>query len=230
VSDAAPAALAVVIPAYNASRTIAEMVNRCLKAAPGATLLVVDDGSQDDTAARALAAGAAVASHESNLGKGRALATGIAAATALPAARWVVTIDADGQHPPEAIAALTGPLARDEADLVIGARRRGGRMPMGRRLSNGLSSWLVSRGTGQVIPDSQCGFRAMTREVAERVRPHGARYEFETEFLFMAAACGYRIRAAEIPTSYSSEQSHFHYLSDTLRITAVFLRNWRSIV
>ena len=230
-AQARPGAVAVVVPAFRAGRRIGEVVERVRTAAPGATVLVVDDGSDDDTAARALAAGAAVASHERNLGKGRALATGLEAATALEGMHFTVTLDADGQHPPEAIPALLEPLEADRADLVVGARRRDPAvMPAGRRLTNWLSSTLVSRAVGFTVPDSQSGFRAMTRAVAARVRPSGRRYEFETEFLFEAAAAGFRIAAVLVPTLYADEPSHFRSVSDTLRLARVFLRHWRPVL
>lgn len=232
MSEAAAAgSVAVIIPAWNAAHTIGDVVVRILAAVPGATVLVVDDGSADDTATRALAAGAAVASHETNRGKGSALLTGLAAATALAGVQLVVTLDADGQHPPEHIPDLLAPILRGEADLVVGARRRDARlMPAGRRFTNWLSSALVSRALGQRVPDSQSGFRAMTRRVAAAVRPRGGRYEFETAFLFHAGALGVRIGAVEIPTVYAGAPSHFRSVTDTLRVAREFLRHWRKIV
>ncbi len=228
---ASAGALAVVMPAYRAAGTVGDVVARVRRAVPGATVLVVDDGSDDDTAARALAAGAAVASHEANLGKGRALATGLDAAAALAGLAWAVTIDADGQHPPEEIPRLLEPLERGAADLVVGARRRDpARMPPARRFSNWLSSRLVSRAIGVRVPDSQSGFRAMTRAVAAAVRPAGRRYEYETEFLFAAAAQGFRLGAVEVPTLYAGEASHFRHVADTARLCGVFLRHWRGIL
>lgn len=225
------AAVAVVIPAYRAARTIGGILERVRACLPDATLLVVDDGSDDDTASRALAAGAAVASHETNRGKGRALATGVTAALALEGMQWIVTLDADGQHPPEAIPELLATLREGDADLVVAARRReSGTMPAGRRFTNWLSSALVSRATGFRVPDSQSGFRAMTRTVAERVQPAGRRYEYETEYLFDAVGRGFRLGWIWIPTVYEGEASHFRYISDTLALSRVFLRHWRSIL
>ncbi len=226
-----PGTVAIVVPAFRAASTVAGVVERARAAAPGATVLVVDDGSDDDTATRALAAGAAVASHEANLGKGRALATGLDAALALAGTEFVVTLDADGQHPPEEIPRLLAPLSRGSADLVVGARRRDPAvMPPGRRFTNWLSSSLVSRAIGVPVPDSQSGFRAMTRAVAETVRPAGRRYEFETEFLFAAAARGFRLAAVDVSTVYAGQASHFRHVADTLRLGAVFLRHWRGIL
>jgi len=230
VSEAAGTPVAVVIPAFRAASSIADVVAAVHRAVPGATVLVVDDGSDDDTATRALTAGAAVASHDRNEGKGRALATGLAAATALAGVRWIVTMDADGQHPADRIPDLLAPLREGTADLVLGARPREGAMPAGRRFTNWLSSTLVQRAVRQPVPDSQCGLRAMSRAVAERVRPSGRRYEFETEFLFLAGREGFRIRAVEIPTVYRGEPSHFRHVGDTLRIARVFLRHWRRIL
>jgi len=225
------AAVAVVIPAFRAAATIGAVLARIRSQLPHATLLVVDDGSDDDTAGRAIAAGAAVASHETNQGKGRALASGITAALALDGMRWLVTLDADGQHPPEAIPALLAPILAGDAELVLGARQRDpATMPLGRRFTNWLASALVSRATGFPVPDSQCGFRAMARKVAERVQPAGRRYEFETEFLFDAVGRGFRLGWIAIPTVYEGEESHFRYIADTLALTRVFLRHWRSIL
>ncbi len=226
----APPALAVVIPAFRAARTIGAVVTRVRQALPaGTAVLVVDDGSGDETATVARSAGATVVSHHANQGKGRALATSLAAAVAA-GAEIVVTMDADGQHPPEAVPTLVAALRAGPYDLVVGARERDERMPMGRHITNWLSSALVSSAVGIRVPDSQSGFRAMRREVAESVRPPGERYEFETEFLFLAAWRGYRIGAVRIPTVYDGAPSHFRYGGDTLDLARVFLRNWRGVL
>jgi glycosyltransferase involved in cell wall biosynthesis len=222
--------LALVIPAYRAAERIASVVGRARRAAAGAVVIVVDDGSDDATAAAAAAAGAQVVRHPANAGKGRAIATGIAAALAA-GAEVIVTLDADGQHPPEAVSLLVAPVAAGTCDLAVGARaREAGRMPAGRQLTNWLSSALLSRAVGFPVPDSQCGFRAMRRAVAASVRPAGARYEYETEFLFLAARRGFRIAAVTVPTVYDGERSHFRYGADTLAVAAVFLRHWRPIL
>jgi hypothetical protein len=70
----------------------------------------------------------------------------------------------------------------------------------------------------------------MRREVADRVRPEGGRYEYETEFLLLAARRGYRITAVAVPTVYEGARSHFRYRADTVALAAVFLRHWRSIL
>lgn len=224
--------VAVVIPAFNEAQSIGDVVRRVPDSVCGArtAVLVVDDGSSDSTADAARAAGAEVARHESNLGGGAAIRTGYDAARQA-GARLIVTLDADGQHAPADAPRLLDPLLAGRADLVIGARRRDPRrMPPHRRLSNWLSSALVSRALRAPLPDSQCGFRAMTPAVAAAVTPSGARYEFETEFLFLAAARGFRLAAVDIPTVYDGSPSHFRLVGDTLRLSRVFLRHWRAIL
>ena len=229
-SGAGAASLALVIPAYRAEAALPGLLARVRRAVPSAAVFVVDDGSDDGTGAAAAAGGASVLRHPTNRGKGCALATGLRTAAASGAA-VLVTLDADGQHPPEAVPALIEPVTAGQADLVVGARARdAGPMPLGRRVTNRLSSSLLSRAVGVRVPDSQSGFRAMRRDVAERVRPAGSGYEFETEFLFLAARLGYRIAAVPVPTVYDGAPSHFRYGADTLAIAGVFLRHWRPIL
>lgn len=223
--------VAVVIPAYNAEATIGPVLTRVRGVVPRALIIVVDDGSRDATSRCARDAGAEVVWHAENQGKGRALALGIDEALKRSSVGALITLDADGQHPPESIPALLEPIERGEADLVIGARRRDPAvMPFGRRCTNWLSSALVSRITRVKVPDSQSGFRAMTRAVAEAVRPAGARYEFETEFLIEAGRQGFRISAVPMPAVYEGAVSHFRYVSDTMRLSKVFAKHWRDIV
>ena len=222
--------IALVIPAFRAAAALSGVVERARRQEPLARIIVVDDGSDDGTAQVAQASGAMVLRHGENQGKGRALAAGLAEAVA-GGADAVVTLDADGQHAPEAIPLLLQPIVAGTSDLVVGARARDiGGMPVGRRLTNWLSSTLLSRAVGFAVPDSQSGFRAMRREVAASVLPEGGRYEYETEFLLLAARRGFRITAVAVPTVYAGATSHFRYGADTLALAAVFLRHWRAIL
>lgn len=136
----------------------------------------------------------------------------------------IVTLDADGQHPPEEIPRLVAPIAEGRADLVLGARPRTAAMPLERRLSNWLSARLATRIGGQGVSDAQTGFRAFTREVAERVRPAEERYEYETAFLLAALAARCRVACVAIPTIYDGARSHFRPWADTWRVARVFAR------
>jgi glycosyltransferase involved in cell wall biosynthesis len=221
--------LAVVIPAYQAAATIADVVTRTRQAVPEAAVYVVDDGSRDATGELARAAGATVCAHPQNAGKGRALGTGIARALA-GGAEILVTVDADGQHPPEDIPRLAAPVRAGEADLVLGARARTGAMPLGRRLTNWLSATLASRIGGVPVPDAQTGFRAVSRRAAQTVRPDERRYDFETAFLLHALAGGWRVRSVPVVTVYDGQASHFRAWGDTWRLARVFTRFGRAIL
>ena len=142
----------VVIPAYQAERTIGPIVRAVV--AQGLPVLVVDDASTDRTAQEAERAGARVVRRSRNGGKGTALREGLSEACegAVP---WVITMDADGQHLPVEIPLLLRAAQTLQADLVIGDRMKNPReMPLERRWTNQFMSWIISRVTGQRIPDT----------------------------------------------------------------------------
>jgi glycosyltransferase involved in cell wall biosynthesis len=158
-----------VIPAYCAAGTIADVLRALRDAIPGARLIVVDDGSTDDTSLRARPLADELLRHDDNLGKGRALRAGIAAALDRDA-DVVVTIDADGQH--DAADAPRLLQALDDADVVVGQRiRSSGMMPVTRRVTNALSSAAIALVSGQRLHDTQSGFRAIRRRVLTAVAP-----------------------------------------------------------
>jgi len=229
------AAVAVVIPAYQAAATITDVVSRAHRAVPEAIVYVVDDGSSDGTGAKAekMLAGRgrriSVLIHPRNRGKGAALATGIAAALQ-DGAGVIVTLDADGQHPPEEIPRLARPVLEAGADVVLGARARTGAMPVGRRCTNWLSGVLASRVGGTRVPDAQTGFRALSRRAAQVVQPAEGRYAFELAFLLEALARGLRVVSVSVPTIYEGGPSHFRRWTDTWRLARVFTRYGRRIV
>jgi len=222
----ADAKVAIVIPAYQAARTVADVVAGARTVAP---VYLVDDGSTDGTGDVGRGKGATVLTHATNRGKGAALATGIEAALAA-GAEMIVTLDADGQHPPAEIPRLLAPILAGQADLVLGARERTGAMPVGRRITNWISARLATRIAGQGVRDAQTGFRAFTRALAERVRPRGDRYDYETAFLLAACADGFRVACVAVPTIYAGAASHFRPWADTWRVVRVFARYARRIV
>jgi glycosyltransferase involved in cell wall biosynthesis len=219
----------MVIPAYQAAATIGQVVAGVQAACPSAQVIVVDDGSTDGTGDAGRGRGAFVVSHPRNRGKGSALRAGIARACA-DGAEIIVTLDADGQHPPELIPALLAPITEGRAQLVLGARRRAAPMPFGRRCTNWLSARLATRIGGQAVSDAQTGFRAFTRDVALRVAPSEARYDFEAAFLLDALAAGTRVACVTIPTVYEGARSHFRPWADTWRMARVFARHASRIV
>lgn len=220
--------VAIVIPAYQAAATIGDVVSRARTVLPDAQVILIDDGSDDGTGDEGRGRGAVVVTHPRNRGKGVALRSGLARACT-EGAEAIVTLDADGQHPPSEIPRLLQPIRDRAADLVLGARARSGPMPVSRRFTNWLSASLASRIGGQTVTDAQTGFRAFTRAVAEQVQPAGDRYEFEANFLLEALRAGYRVASVEVPTIYGAP-SHFRHFGDTWRMARAFARHAGRIV
>lgn len=214
--------LAIVVPAYQAEASVGGVVRRCLEQLP--RVLVVDDGSDDDTADEARRAGAEVLCHPVNRGKGDALETafnelfgrGISA---------VVTVDADGQHLPEEIPKLLA--AAGQADLVLGTRDHlYEQMSSVRRASNRLSSRAISLVAGQPLADIQTGFRLYSRELIETVGFPEPRFEAESAVVVRAARNGFRILGVPVKLGFADGRTTSHYrpLIDSLRIAGAVTR------
>jgi glycosyltransferase involved in cell wall biosynthesis len=154
------AKVSVVIPAFNESGTIADLIQRIHRRYPDFEIMVIDDGSADNTASVASDAGARVYSHPYNIGNGAAVKSGIRAATG----DVLVFMDADGQHDPEDIGRLVAYLP--EFDMVVGARGKGSQASVGRSIGNKIYNWLGSYVSKFPIEDLTSGFRAVKAEVA----------------------------------------------------------------
>ena len=192
------------IPAYQEGPRIGAVVEAAKRYLP---VIVVDDGSTDDTAARAEAAGATVVAQRPNAGKGAALRAGFAAATQR-GADAVVTLDGDGQHDPDEIPAFLEAFERSRAQLVIG-RRDFRAMPPVRRASNTLGRMLLSVAVGRDIPDNQSGFRLIGSRLLTELRDsREAGFEFEVEMIARCIALDLPIAWVPIRTIYAGEPSH----------------------
>ncbi len=212
--------VAALVPAYQAAAHLGEVLLRLRALEPAPDILVVNDGSRDATAEVARQFGSRVLSFAGNRGKGHALIAGFRAL-----ADWdlVVTLDADGQHPPECLPAFVA-AARAGADLVLGTRARTAAMPAARRFANGFSSAWATWLAGQRVSDSQCGYRLYSRAVLARTPVTPGRYELETEIAVRAARLGFRVAEVEIPTVYGEADSHIRTLRDVPRIVGVMAR------
>jgi glycosyltransferase involved in cell wall biosynthesis len=215
--------VAVAIPAYEAADSIAAVVRRAR--AMGVEVLVVDDGSTDGTGDAARASGVDVLEHAVNLGKGRALKT---AFDHLFAKGYdaVVTIDADGQHPPEEMPKLLVPW-RDGADLVLGTRDHlFARMGNVRRASNATSSWVISHVAGADLPDCQTGYRLYARRLIESIGFPEPRFEAESAVLVRAVRAGFRVAGVPIRLDEPDGRATSHYrpIVDSLRIAGAVAR------
>ena len=218
----------VVMPAFDAAKTIAGLVQRIK--AQGIDVVVVDDGSHDQTAALAAKQGALVISHLHNQGKGRALRTGFEYALR-SGYDGVITMDSDGQHDPQEIPQLIRAAEVQHAALVLGNRMTDGAlMPPARCWTNQVMSRLVSAVTRQAVPDSQCGFRFIRKEVLASVPLRAKCFEIETELVLGAATHRWKIISVPIKTIYQGHESYIEPLRDGVRFLGVMLRYliWRS--
>lgn len=213
---------AAVIPAFNEASTIADLVRRVRTQLP--SVIVVDDGSTDTTAAELATLDVQLVSHTCNRGKGASLLDGLATArnAGFEAA---VTLDADGQHRPSDIALLlhhAGPHR-----LVIGNRMaETARMPCSRRVGNRIASFFISWAAGARITDSQSGFRvypmALLNTLEMPQRRHG--FVFESEILIEASRHGFEIVEVSIPAIYAqrpARRSYYRPIIDTAAITCM---------
>jgi len=211
-----------IIPVYNEAQRIRDVVIQTLPYVDG--VIVVDDGSWDETENLASQAGARVIRHPLNLGKGAACRTGFQAAVK-DGADGIVMLDGDGQHDPVDIPKLIAEGTKTRG-LVVGNRMMNTRdMPRVRLLTNRLLSFLVSCLAGQRIQDTQCGFRFLHRNILEAVDYENNRYDAESEILVRASRKGFRITGVPIKTIYRDECSKIHILWDTLRFVRFFFRH-----
>jgi glycosyltransferase involved in cell wall biosynthesis len=214
-----------VIPAYQAATMLPRVVEGALRHLP---VLVVDDGSTDATADVAAEAGATVIRQSPNQGKGAALRTGFVHALEA-GARAVVTLDADGQHDPEAIPGFLASWDARRAPLIIG-RRDFTQMPFSRRLANVLGTWTFSRAVGRSIADNQSGYRLIARPLVPLLlesREPG--FEFEVEMITLAIRAGLPIDWVPIRTIYEDGGSHIRPVSHVLNFLRVAWAAHRSV-
>jgi glycosyltransferase involved in cell wall biosynthesis len=191
------------IPAYNEAERIGDVIDRTLNHIP---VLVVDDGSRDETAIVSRTAGAEVISQSPNQGKGAALLNGFQYSVE-QGYDAVVTLDADGQHDPQEIPLFLAEFGNG-ADLVIG-QREFRKMPFPRNLSNAFGTWMFSRALGQYCPDNQSGYRLYSRRMIESSLGSGeTNFEFEVEVIARCVALGYKLSWVPIQTIYAGETSH----------------------
>jgi len=214
-----PADTSIVIPAFNEAASIGSVVRELLDAARWREILVIDDGSSDDTGAQASAAGARVIRHPYNKGNGAAVKTGIRHATG----RFVLIADADGQHRPADAARLVSHL--DRYDLVVGARSSGTQASLARRLGNSALNRMASYLTEQPIPDLTSGFRAARRECLLEflhLLPNGFSTPTTTTLAFMKA--GYSVRFEPVDAAQRQGASNIRLGSDGVQFVLILLK------
>jgi glycosyltransferase involved in cell wall biosynthesis len=213
------AATSVVVPAYNEAGAIAGVLRDLQAVAPWHELLVIDDGSSDDTGGRAVAAGARVIRHPYNLGNGAAVKTGIRQATGT----FVLILDGDGQHRAADAARLVAWL--ETYDLVVGARAPRTQATAARRLGNSVLNRVASYLTEQRIPDLTSGFRAARRDrLAEflHLLPNGFSTPTTTTLAFIKA--GFSVRFEPVEAGQRAGASKIRLGRDGVRFLLILLK------
>jgi glycosyltransferase involved in cell wall biosynthesis len=215
--------VAAVIPAYHEEahvRSVAERTRAQLD-----HVIVIDDGSSDATAARAREAGAEVIIHPVNVGKGESIKTGLRHWLAREEIEFILILDADGQHLPDEIGRFLAAGNASEAALFVGTRMNDvSEMPFVRRTVNRYMSRRISRLCRQEVPDTQCGYRMIQRNLAPHLLAGTSRFDYETEMLIIASRAGFRIASVPISTIYSDEVSSIHPVRDTIRFFKLMRR------
>lgn len=210
-----PATCAAVIPCFNEDASIGALVIALRRHLPW--VVVVDDGSTDDTSVAAAIVGAVVVNHQRNLGKGAALRTGLSQALK-QGFEWAVTLDGDGQHVPADLPVFLKCAEETEARLIIGNRMPNARaIPWLRRQVNRFMSRQLSRRAGRPLPDTQCGFRLIHLQSWSALPLRTEHFEVESETLMAFLAAGCRVEFVPIRVIRNRRRSRIRPLADSIR-------------
>jgi glycosyltransferase involved in cell wall biosynthesis len=215
-------AITIICPALNEAATIGPLCAAIRSLPTPVELLVVDDGSADDTAQRARDAGATVIEHGVTRGNGAAVKTGLTHARG----EWIVLIDGDGQHDPQAIPLLLEQLA-DGAHLVVAARTHYRRSGVLRTIGNRVLARLASRATGTRIPDLTSGFRAFRREHVlplVPLLPEGFSTPTTTTLGFLRRGLDVRFVPVQPPVALPMRRTHTRLIRDGVRFVTIVAR------
>lgn len=213
--------LSIILPAKNEALAIGSTVAGIRELFPDAEVLVVNDGSTDNTAEVAEQAGARVVHHPYSKGNGAAIKTGARSATG----EILVFMDADGQHNPADIPRLLARLENENHDMVVGARQKGSQASIGRGIANGFYNWLASYMTEQKVEDLTSGFRAVR---ADKFRdflyllPNGFSYPTTSTMAFFRA--GYSVAYEPIHAAQRIGKSHIRLVRDGMRFLLIIFK------
>lgn len=215
-----------IIPAYNEEERISGVIRGIKKHLMAENIIVVDDGSTDDTGRVAGSEGAHLISNGKNLGKGASLRKGFDLAASMDGIEGVFTVDADGQHDPEEIPVFISKFEESGADIVIGDRMADTEsMPLIRKMTNLVTSGVISRRSGLRIRDSQSGYRLIRCRLLREIELVTSRFETESEILIKASRRGALIESVPIRTIYGREISKIRPLRDTYRFLKLVMRS-----
>lgn len=220
------AKICVLIPVLNEAQAIGAVVSSLRTR--NLDVVVIDDGSTDDSGTIARHNGAIVIRHEVKKGKGQSLRDGFRYALER-GCDGVITMDGDGQHAAADIGQFLQRIAKERPCIIVGNRMADPRgMPRVRYLTNWLMSFLISSACGQRIADTQCGYRYIDSRVLREVPLACDDFEIETEILMKSAKRGFRVDSVPVSTIYRDEESKINPWKDTLRFIAYFIKELRS--
>lgn len=213
-------ALSIVIPAKNEAAAIADLVSAAAKEYPRAEIIVVDDGSSDETAAVAASAGATVVRHPESLGNGAAVKSGARAATG----DVLALMDGDGQHDPREFSRLL-PKLEQGYDMAIGARDSGSHASVGRLFANGMYNRLATLISGRHIPDLTSGFRVVRRSLFNKflyLLPNGFSYPTTITMAFLRS--GFPVCFETVEVTDRKGESHIRPVRDGVRFLVIIFK------
>jgi glycosyltransferase involved in cell wall biosynthesis len=215
----------ILIPAYNAEKTILPVVNQIkkLKFHPN-KIIIVDDGSTDQTTNLIKDKVDSVITHERNKGKGFALQTGFDEFLKSGCSDYLLCMDADLQHPVSYIPNFITYAEGTKSEFIIGKRsRQFGVMPFPRIISNSTTSLILSIICKQKIEDSQCGYRLIHRDALKKLSLKENGFQLESEMIIKAAKQHICIDFIDVPTIYNGHNSNINHLGDTIRFISLIL-------
>jgi len=214
----------IVIPTYNEAKTIGPIVGALDKR--GFRVIVVDDGSGDNTIVEANKFGAEIIAYAKNAGKGRSVREGLEYALENNC-EAVITMDGDGQHSIDDIDKFIDEYKKSGADLILGNRLHNPRkMPFVRRCTNFIMSFIISLLIIEKIEDSQCGYRLISRKGIEKMNLNTTKYEIESEMLVEAKRRGLKISSVNIDSIYEGETSQINPFLDTFRFIKFIINEY----
>ena len=209
----------ILIPAYNAQNTISELLDQIgkIKHKPN-RVIIVDDGSDDNTFDVIKDRVESIISLKVNKGKGFALREGFNEFLSSNDSTYLLCLDADLQHPVSYISNFLNFASEEKSEFIIGKReKKMGIMPFPRIISNSTTSLILSMICKQKIEDSQCGFRLIHRNALQKLSLQEDGFQLESEMIVEAAKENIKIDFIEIPTIYNDHVSHINHLGDTIR-------------
>lgn len=214
----------IIIPTYNEARTIEPIVSKLDKR--GFRVVVIDDGSADNTVVAANRAGAELIVHAKNAGKGRCIRDGLDYAFENDC-EAAITMDGDGQHNINDIDKFIEEHKRSGADLILGNRLHNPKkMPFIRKCTNLVMSFIISLVITERVRDSQCGYRLISRKGIEKMNLTTIKYEIESEMLIEAKRRGLKISSVNIDSIYAGEASQINPFLDTVRFIKFILNEY----